>query len=220
MNVSLWVPQLFYDVIGRLIPGVILALWWLTPFAVANHGFTAWRERVTSTVFAGYPVVVFLVGVIAAYFIAAVLGAMWRLLDSHVANGRLEFRWFKRGYDDACSRLQAANLVAHGFYPADLVAFMYDAIQLRFPKAGARLAKLRAEQHQGGAFVFGFLLAALGHGLGVWPFGILPKNMLLFSAAAVVLAVASYGFLAYICTRAGHAVACLWALHELGRTEN
>lgn len=37
---------------------------------------------------------------------------------------------------------------------------MYDYIQLRCPNAGARIAKLRAEQHMSGVLLIGFIILA------------------------------------------------------------
>ena len=212
MKLDLWIPQLFYDLIGRLVPGAILWFWCLLPYAPEPR-FVATRNMVMNNLLFGHGYVAFLFGVAIAYVTGSVLGALWRLLDNRVRAG-LEFRWYERSFLRAWTELENHGIVRGDPPTKDLVGYVYDTIQLRYPKAGARIAKLRAEQYQAGAFVIGFAVVGFVHGASIcfgWSDWRVAKVLPWLSVPCVA---AALFLLKCISSRAGTAVASLWALHQ------
>jgi len=94
--------------------------------------------------------VILLIGLIFSYLVGVLLGSIgffvqeWKLKPPPLSLYK-------------CPDLEKPEL---------LRAFMYDAVQLHDPRAGARLAKLSAEQHMCRVLIFGFIaLASVRTGL-------------------------------------------------------
>jgi hypothetical protein len=136
-----WIPQLFYDLIGRVIPGVAILM--ALPLMFEE---SAELEDLTALAFPDPSIPSLIVSVLVAYLIGALLGAL---------SGFFLFKEWRKAPDTVTD----AGLlnISHGTIKK---SFMYDAIQLHDPVAGARLAKLAAEQHMCRVLIIGF--AALG----------------------------------------------------------
>jgi hypothetical protein len=170
MNVHTIIPQLFYDLIGRLIPGAFL----VGLFVILFYGPVTGLQYLTT--WTGDPPgikvstsFVLLGNLLIAYILASLLGGLWFFISP--------IFWGKKGKDflaqefidrplpeallrrpslEALSKLHVNTMKFPG-----AIAFMYDYIQLRCPKAGSRIVKLRAEQHMSGVLMVGFCILAL-----------------------------------------------------------
>jgi hypothetical protein len=135
MNFNIFIPQIFYDLIGRLIPGfiiLVLACILLIPLGTLEKYIL--QEHFPATFF-------FFIVLLFSYFIGAVLGGLWF--------GYLDKKNDKKIRSDH----NLAKLL-------EIMSFKYDVIQYYRPDIGARLAKLRSERHFCGVIQFGswFLL--------------------------------------------------------------
>jgi hypothetical protein len=176
MNVSIIIPQLFYDLIGRIVPGAALIA---CAFILSNHpasglhSLTSWSDSL---------VVILLGNLLAAHIIGSLLGGIWfrvyrlnlwwREGDNpcrHSSWLRWLHGWAKIGeirLDEAFVKTFEEEMPEIGLLKLETmkhtgrVALIYDYLQLRCPKAGARIAKLRAEQHMSGVLMIGSLLLA------------------------------------------------------------
>src|SRR5205085_11202557 len=147
MNVNTLIPQLFYDLIGRLIPGAFLVglavILFLGPVTGLQY-LTTWSGDPTvvnvSTSF------VLLGNLLVSYILASLLGGIWFLI-SPMFWGRKGKDFLSQGFKErplpeallrrpsleALSKLDVSTMEFPG-----AIAFMYDYVQLRCPKAGSR----------------------------------------------------------------------------------
>lgn len=226
MNISILIPQLFYDLIARMLPGATLIACAFILFEGPTDGarqLTAWSDN---------SIFVIIGNILASHIVGTLLGGLWfriyrlNLLkdpDDMCNHGKLVkwlHGWAKNGenrIDEAFSKTFGKELPVLGVIklskitPTGRVALIYDYIQLRCPRGGARIAKLRAEQHMSGVLMIGYLLLA---GIYVffpslryinWSLGIVVM-ILLFSALTA-------GWLAWhLEKRAGTASYFIWYL--------
>jgi hypothetical protein len=160
MDIAIVVPQIFYDLIGRIIPGAMLItiafLILQGPEEAVKH-LATWsnQDNVTGAEIAvNISTTLILLGnLLASYVIGALFGGFWYKFSKTMIGEEQRQRIsnvFKSNYEpikDQYSKIKQGHL--------DDVALVYDYIQLRFPKAGARIAKLRAEQLMAGSMALG-----------------------------------------------------------------
>jgi hypothetical protein len=132
------VPQVSYDVIGRIIPGIIATL----SLAIAVLGPTQAFAEIDVRVIhpdpplSGWVVVLFIV---VAYTLAVVLDGIWHIPDLF---RRPRYEGYKSDLENPSVPLQ------------------YDMVRIKSPEAGARLVKLGAESHQARVLITGWLISA------------------------------------------------------------
>jgi hypothetical protein len=234
MDISTLIPQLFYDVIGRIIPGATLLATTLIlfegPFKALQH-LATWSDNPSET-HLSTPLIV-MGNLLASHILASLLGGIWFRIYRGKGKRKLKGfgkyfnTWAKRGEDKMEERFNKAFDDEHPVptdkckmsTPTDRIAYMYDYVLLLCPKAGARIAKLRAEQHMSGVLMIGFFVLALccyffpfikQSGFKVW----VVVEMLLFSG------VISAGSLAWhLEKRCGAALFNLWLLASTGSVE-
>jgi hypothetical protein len=163
MDISILIPQLFYDVIGRIVPGATLLTSTLILFEgpkCALHHLGTWSEDSNG---AGIPTVLIILGnLLASHILASLIGGIWFRLY------RVKYGWAGRGEREMERKLkQSLNVsdfsqkyMSKMKTTTEKIACMYDYVLLQCPKAGARIAKLRAEQHMSGVLMIGYLLLA------------------------------------------------------------
>jgi hypothetical protein len=152
MNIGSVIPQIFYDLIARITPGLVVIL---TGFFVWRGGEAAEQDAVRAFGWLSgehSPVVLVLFAALfASYVLAFVLDGIW---------GFLPHRFFKEAVcRDEEKIIDEFKLLDPGFDAANYrfpgIALRYDAVRLRDANAGARLAKLRAELHMCRVMVLG-----------------------------------------------------------------
>jgi len=120
-GIGSWIPQIFYDLIGRVVPGTVsVAVMYMAAVGPATFlkGLGRWASSEGSSI-----TLIVLGGAVAAYTVGIVLGGLWNLGDLRARAGFLQHGG---NYDDDFSR-------------------RYDYVKWKDPPAGARLAKLGAE---------------------------------------------------------------------------
>ena len=159
MNLGVMVPLLFYDLIGRVVPGATLA----GCASIASLGpqkalqlLSTWSACPKTPI----PATIIILGnLLCAYIIGALLGGIWfriyRLGWSKSGEKRIEklFRLVTPPKGQVAIERQLET--------TQKISLMYDYVQLRCPKASARIAKLHAEQHMSGVLMIGFLVLAI-----------------------------------------------------------
>lgn len=233
MDIGSLIPQLFYDVIGRIIPGAtVLAsalILWEGPEKALRH-LAKWSDNPNE---ANISTILIIMGnLLAAHILASLLGGFWFLISRIKCKrelkgfGKYLNLWGKKGEDKIEKRFE----IFGKDYPvpgamcmmktaSDKIAYMYDHVLLNCPKAGARIAKLRAEQHMSGVLIIGFLLLILS----CYWFPYVKQSGLLFLVgveALLIFAVTSAGLLAWhLEKRCNTALFNLWLLISSGSEE-
>lgn len=170
VNIAQLIPQLFYDLIARIVPGIaLLAYAFMLAYGPRNglHVFTTWADpTATMTFVSGW--VVLPCNMLAAYVLGALLGGLWFRLYRYRPS---EFGSLASAGEDRIDQMFASTFKGYHLWvgpqrvdtmgPTQRVAFMYDLIQYHQPSAGIRIAKLRAEKHMAGILGIGFLVLAL-----------------------------------------------------------
>lgn len=190
MNVSLVIPQIFYDLIARVAPGlaVLAGLYFAYPGHVTPAGVSAapgaliaWESN---RLFA-------LLGLtLAAYVTAFLLEGLWALVEpccdallgptgrasSNEGRGGIEKDRGRKSLERTkkevvCdfNRMTGADLTVEAF-PG--IPLMYDFIRLRNAEAGARLVKLRAEASGCRTMALGWTIAFLVNTYNAWYAGL------------------------------------------------
>lgn len=146
MNVGSWIPQLFYDVIGRIAPGAALLTLGLA-IALGASDFNGAMEYLFADLKAS-SYLVLIVWLLASYVIGMLFSAFGFLFDGA--------EW--KIVPDSIS-LELPN----GENPEGGASYMYDAVQYYSPSSGLRLAKLSAEVTMGRVLIVGIVLLVIIH---------------------------------------------------------
>ena len=212
MSIPLFIPQLFYDIIARMVPGAVLLILMSMLIYGPLEGLlvaTTW-SKVDSTRGNVSGWIIFPSNVLASYVTGALLGGLWfRLLYplrwKGDGNSLPAFLGFSGDGDQRIETFfQATFGEENVWYGPQLlskmslterIAFMYDYLSVYHPTSAARLAKLRAEQHMAGVFVIGLglLLIVLLVIPSIFPWAsqnriLAGSGLLLGIAAAICLA--------------------------------
>lgn len=148
MKLGDWVPQIFYDLIGRVVPGAFLTL--------LGIGLFCKKEQIRTIVCylfeePGVPLSFILLGsILLFYIIGILLGGIGFAVAFREWEQYFNRPWFPVQLPDEKNKYTG-------------LPYIYDAIQLRWPQVGARCAKLQAEAHMCRVLLIGFLSF-----LGVW----------------------------------------------------
>jgi hypothetical protein len=191
MNIGAWIPQLFYDLIGRVIPGAAVTI---SAFVI-TYGpeeslryLTTWSASSANT---KLPVVLLLLGsLLLFYLVGTLLGGLWFGLchstKFHTKMVKHSVRRSLKGMENVSDDIKIN-------FPRS-ISYIYDYIHLRAPKTGARIAKLRAEEHMSGVMVIGFIILAIIYGLipsiryAEWPYWLIQILLIFIAIVSLVLA--------------------------------
>jgi hypothetical protein len=197
MDVGGWVPQVFYDLIGRIVPGAFLLLLCCLLFVDPASG-----QAFALFVFkdAGIPfTAILLAGLTVAYVTGTLLGAVGFAV------------WHREWSTESLNKLQVEYPVADK--PGTGVALMYDSILLHEPAAGARLVKLRAEQHMCRVLIIGTLTLLFLYCWRFWPPWQLPRHLATVGGL-VLVGVGAYLFDVHLTLRSRLLLLNYWHLIE------
>jgi len=172
MDFAQFIPQLFYDLIGRLVAGLSLL----------GTVYLVWQQEILSyliwTPGKDEPSWLFLslVLLLAAYILALVLEGLWSLILQKWVGKYVDERAKVKARGQA---LKEFSVVLPTFdcehYKFPGVPIMYDILRLKDPNVGARLVKLRAEIQLcrtlalGWSIIMAFWLAYPGTKIGQLP---------------------------------------------------
>ncbi len=168
MNFGNWIPHLFYDLIGRIIPGSILlflAYFVLQPSSIDGN----WASLKGFLLDEHLNGAIVVMGAIAfSYIIGILLGGVMYLFDPQFWN------WGKDNTNEPSPQPEEAygrfnTLLSRFFFPSIPLnggsklseAEAYDFILANHGEVGARLAKLSAERHLGRTIMGGTFILML-----------------------------------------------------------
>lgn len=171
MEVATLIPQLFFDLIGRVAPGLYLIA--MTFLAVNEK--TVVRESIDKYLLQEhFPTTLVTFAVLGAgYLVGMIVGAIG------YAIGNWEFpRWY--------SEIPKPE--------PNSVKYKYDFLQAKYPAVGIRLSKLSAERHACRVLYWGSIIV----GISAVFFGKFPNTIIMFSAWIFVLALVAIASLCFI----------------------
>ncbi|SRR6266545_729740 len=154
MDIGGWIPQIFYDLIGRVVPGAFLLLLCFVLFLdpVSAQAIAVFLFKKPGVPFTA----ILLSGLTVAYVAGTLLGAVGFTIWHR--------EWTTRGLSKLKVEYPDADKSA-----TTGVSLMYDYVLLREPAAGARVVKLRAEQHMCRALIVGMLILLPMYCWKNWP---------------------------------------------------
>jgi hypothetical protein len=180
------VPQLAYDVVGRLVPGTTVLLTLGVVYTGPRQLPAVFQALLQDPNLAKSVWLIFLL-LLGAYVTSIVLHGLWHVGRSAVQRLRHAIRRLGKKPEQ----------VQDNPYPSQ--GLMLDAIRLKSPESGARLIKLRAEHRLARSLILGWGLAA------VWDLVLLIQRfsverlwLLIALIAGVVAAWASKRYIAEI----------------------
>ncbi len=141
-----WVPQIFYDLIARIIPGTVLLIifpiTWLGPIGYSRV-VDSWLSKPATD----YPAltVFFVVLPFVSYALSTVALGLWVLALYPLT------RWTTPVNVDFPSLLQTGIVATDDELPA-----LYEEVKQADPSAGNRITKLKAELHMSAVLSIGF----------------------------------------------------------------
>ena len=147
------VPQISYDIIARVIPGIAIILVWILVYGGPTQTFSQFVGLLSSPAsaltFGG-----FLILALLGYLVSITLFGM-SLLIARIWN--IIFRRSKHA--------SGIETMSHTENKQDMnnptTALMYDFIRTKSPEAGARLVKLRAEYDLARTLIMGLAIASI-----------------------------------------------------------
>jgi hypothetical protein len=150
-KIGSWIPQVFYDLIGRIIPGCLLLIIACLIFpepSTLRELFSATTLTTTSgsttsvSTFDISTSVLFFAGFVASYMLGALLGGIAEVTNPDVWKRNKAQLTTKREND---------------------TSYVYDYIQFQRPDIGARIAKLSAERHMCRVVLVGSIILIIGY---------------------------------------------------------
>lgn len=138
------IPQISYDILGRVIPGVTVLFSWVAVVYGPERVIELLQGFLLNTY--TLSIGVLLAVAVLAYVLANMLHSIWI--------------WFRNRFG---KKKESARKESVWDNPSEW--FMYDAIRLVSPDVGARLVKLRAERRSAEVMIIGWIIAAL---LNAW----------------------------------------------------
>lgn len=161
-----WVPQLFFDIIGRLVPGTVVIGILYVSIVGLEAGLQSARSWLTTPA-ASYPAITIIAAVnfVLAYTLAMILMGFCSLAGGILLNLRNPLRWLLATFGSEL-RIRSKEEVKES---AKQFSKNYDRIKREDAAAGNRITKLHAEIHMAEILTSGFVLSITAMSLGrVW----------------------------------------------------
>ena len=191
-----WVPQIFYDLIGRVAPGAFLLLIGAGLLVEPRVSRQILRSAAHSST-----TLLILLGLLVSYVLATILGAVFGAIkDSEWSATRADSIKAEVPVDSDGGKLTQGQ-----------ISYMYDAVQLYNPPAGARLAKLRAEDHMCRVLLAGAIALAPIYGFAKWHALVSIRSLVVFVGLAG-MAFGSYLFSVHLAIRSRRLLVNCWHL--------
>jgi hypothetical protein len=214
MNFDILIPQIWYDFIGRIIPGTyILSYCYL---AINKH---LGQEILKPSFFMVFIALVF------SYLVGALIGGLWYYFEKEL----------RRLIKDDLSKFEETSeqeLMNAGVQTTEvikiltqdkkqMIPFIYDLIQVKLPKMGARISKLRAEQLLCGALFISFIpLCILSKIIFIGDFHLISFLDIALPIIALIIAVLAFFLYIHLKGRYNKAMIDGWLLAQTEIKEN
>src|SRR2546425_6337745 len=194
-----WIPQVFYDLIGRVAPGAFLLLTGTALLVNPRVSVQVIKsaDHIPTTI-------LILLGLLMSYVLGTILGAVAGTIGTilgAVAGAIKNGEW---------SSIERVGSIKVEVVPLSSevetltpgrISYMYDALQLYNPSAGARLAKLRAEQHMCRVLIAGGIVLGAAYAL-IEQGALLSVKSLVVLVGLPVMVLGAYFFYIHLAIRA------------------
>ena len=230
-NAASLVPQVFYDLIGRVVPGAVVMVTSVVLLAPDRGVWIA--EQLKQGTELPSVTVLFLLFLLAAYLVGTLLGAVGFVWFE---DGDSASSWLSRAMSIAgLSRTRAQEKTQHPFrltrqrpdtpggaLTDEQISYVYDYILLRDAGAGGRLAKLRAERHMCHVLIVGAMSLLVIH-MVVWLWLYVPlyaprrRDLAWTIPALLVVTRTAFLFDAHLMLRTQRLVNNCWSILSAGR---
>jgi hypothetical protein len=209
-----WIPQIFYDLIGRVVPGAFLLL--IGPGLLVNPHVSVQviksADHIPTTI-------LILLGLLMSYVLGTILGAVAGTIGTllvAVAGAIKNRKWSIERVGSVKVEVVPLSSEVETLTPGR-ISYMYDALQLYNPSAGARLAKLRAEQHMCRVLIAGGIVLEVAYAL-VEPGALLSAKSLVVLVGLAVMVLGAYFFYIHLAIRGRRLLTNCWHLINLPAT--
>ena len=203
------IPQLFYDLIARIVPGLFVVLSSVLLLTGTNVGITSlnncidWYAKLE-----GVKLEIFLFGLLFSYIVSIFLDGLFRCARVIVKRFNKDNKFFPKHIEKAkISAINSFNKInnteMNNIILPD-VSIMYDDIRLCNPIAGSRLVKIRAEYHMARVISSGILVIYIVY---LIKFG-RPHNL----ESSVTLLMLSIAFIVFLLTSMQRRKRYYWGL--------
>lgn len=150
MKLDVLIPQVWYDFIGRIIPGTYVLAYLLWLHEISGSDKLLFISKIPEEL-TEYGFGMTFLALTIAYLIGTLIGAIW-------LSGVHKVFLFNRKYQTKVMTeeediLYSKSVISVKLFSDNLIPFIYDYIQLSLPKMGARIGKLRGEQHLCGTLI-------------------------------------------------------------------
>jgi hypothetical protein len=150
MNVGAWIPQFFYDLLGRIVPGSFLIL----------IGFFIFIPIDIKDIFDKIPtILILLIFLLIAYMIGALFGGIAFKIEfiiRYIIQFIIRHAIRRKTKNNSKKSIKGQEIKNEQSYK-------YDFIHLYCPRTALRIAKLRAELHMCRVLIVGSLLVLIFH---------------------------------------------------------
>lgn len=208
MNFDVLIPQVWYDFIGRIVPGTYVLIYLLLLRQISESDQTSLMSIIPAEL-KEFSFFVTFSALTITYLIGSLTGAVWLWCGDRIPT--FDRRHLAKVMTEEEKRLHSKGVISHIRFSDCLIPFIYDYIQLQLPKMGARIAKLRGEQHLCGTL---FICSVF---LGFYTLIVEKQYFLSVLPFAVVLL--SAVFYRHLIERAGKAMINGWVFLHNGLSE-
>ncbi len=146
------VPQLFFDIIARVIPGSVIVVWLALVAPEPCQALLKTGKAVLESYRPSGFLMVWL-GLVGVYVVGIVFYGAWFII-LHCVHGI----WKK-----CKGGKPRTDLFVEVVEAGEEFSFRHDFVKLKAPVAGSRMTKLKAEIHMSGALAVAFLVCAVIH---------------------------------------------------------
>ncbi|ODS36692.1 MAG: hypothetical protein A7315_14000 [Candidatus Altiarchaeales archaeon WOR_SM1_79] len=190
MNIGLLIPQVFYDLIARVVPG--LTIFATSYFVWKCEGITTQDIHMVLGWFVAKDspfILTIITLLLISYILALVIEGLWALLSSwHLF--KKNFKKLFESYPDTDKILSEFKKLNPEFddenYKFPSTALMHDAVRLKSPSTGSRLVKLRAEIHMCRVLILGWSILAAVNLLNLLKIGTLYSTVALLEVSLLI----------------------------------
>jgi len=223
MNLN-FIPQVFYDVIARIIPGSVL-LWFSY---LTYYGYYKCIEHAKLILKNDYGSSFLVVAeiLLLGYIISIVLYGIWLKISQWVN------KYFKKGNSSPIWRrnsdvtleedvksvaITMKNYISIQNLNVPSTSFIYDLIRIKMPDVGARLVKIRAECHMCSVLFVGWVILLLMNIINFFEKPLL--EAIVFEMLYIALSISIFIYLKYLEDRFLHSISNHWILFQLTKNE-
>lgn len=150
MNFGSWIPQLFYDLIGRIIPGTVLMLmsFFLFPPLLAKVIKSFEVTGLSNTVFV-------LIAIVTSYILGVIVGGLAYAIMTKGSPFYILWKWLSKKIKDLNNSDNPLKKANSENETTENKSVIYDYILFHSPNVGSNLAKLSAERSLSRVLIIG-----------------------------------------------------------------